>query len=93
MIFSRIKEYARLVKEHSRQDKDVKYIYMAFGVAFTALVGVMMGIVLKVLEIKYSGYIFWPSMAILYMCLFYIYWQVRRIALGHQSSERDDGDK
>jgi hypothetical protein len=82
MIISKIKEYTGLVKEHSRQDKDVKYIYIAFGVVFAALAGVMMGIVLKVLEIKYSSYVFWPSMAVLYACLFYIYWQVRRIVVG-----------
>ncbi len=83
MIISKIKEYTKAVKEQSKRDKNAKRVYIAFGVAFVSLVAIMAGIALKIIGHEYSGYIFWSSMAIFYVCLFYIYWRVRGIVGGH----------
>lgn len=93
MIISKIKEYAKAVKEQSKQDKNAKRVYVAFGVAFVSLVAIMAGIVLKIIGNEYSGYIFWSSMAIFYVCLFYIYWQVKGIVGGRECSECDEEEK
>ncbi|MDD3466213.1 MAG: hypothetical protein PHE67_03610 [Campylobacterales bacterium] len=90
MIISKIKEYAKAVKEQSKQDKNAKRVYIVFGVAFVSLVAIMAGIVLKIIGNEYSGYIFWSSMAIFYVCLFYIYWRVRGIVGGRECSECDE---
>ena len=93
MIISKIREYAKLVKEQSKQDENARNVYRAFGVAFVALASIMVGIVLKIIGNEYSSYIFWSSMAVFYICLFYIYWRVRGIIGERECCKRDEEDK